>query len=111
VSVPSPTTVATAPSNTTEDSSAPDDTTPSGGSVGEDVSGPCDEAEHATDPRCTGATPGDDHFGPGSAQSGRDDDDEDDDHSGRDRDDDDEDDHSGRDGDGGDDDDGDDGDD
>ena len=28
----------------------------------EDVSGPCDEAEHANDPRCTGgATAGDDH--------------------------------------------------
>jgi hypothetical protein len=26
----------------------------------QDVSGPCDEAEHADDPRCTGAEPGDD---------------------------------------------------
>jgi len=25
---------------------------------GEDISGPCDEAEHANDPRCTGAAPG-----------------------------------------------------
>ena len=25
--------------------------------AGEDVSGPCDEAEHANDPRCTGAAP------------------------------------------------------
>jgi hypothetical protein len=25
---------------------------------GEDISGPCDEAEHANDPRCTGADPG-----------------------------------------------------
>jgi hypothetical protein len=34
---------------------------------GEDVSGPCDEAEHANDPRCTG-TPaaGDDNGGPNS---------------------------------------------
>ena len=24
---------------------------------GEDISGPCDEAEHANDPRCTGAAP------------------------------------------------------
>jgi hypothetical protein len=34
-------------------------TAPSGTTVpeaGEDVSGPCDEAEHANDPRCTGAT-------------------------------------------------------
>jgi hypothetical protein len=36
-----------------------------------DVSGPCDEAEHANDPRCTGAG-GDrvDNSGPGSANSG-----------------------------------------
>jgi hypothetical protein len=27
------------------------------GQVGEDVSGPCDEAEHANDPRCAGVTP------------------------------------------------------
>ena len=25
---------------------------------GVDISGPCDEAEHANDPRCTGAAPG-----------------------------------------------------
>jgi hypothetical protein len=25
--------------------------------VGEDISGPCDEAEHANDPQCTGTTP------------------------------------------------------
>jgi hypothetical protein len=32
---------------------------------GEDISGPCDEAEHANDPRCTGAAPqaGDDRGG------------------------------------------------
>ena len=37
---------------------------------GEDVSGPCDEAEHANDPRCTG-TPaaGDDNGGPNSGPS------------------------------------------
>jgi cobalamin biosynthesis protein CobT len=28
--------------------------------AGEDVSGPCDEAEHANDPRCTGAAGADD---------------------------------------------------
>ena len=51
--------------------------------AGEDVQGPCDEAEHATDPRCTGAatTPaagdddvaddrGDDNSGRGSSNSG-----------------------------------------
>jgi hypothetical protein len=44
--------------------------------LGEDVSGPCDEAEHANDPRCTGAAPatgGDDRVdtsGPGSSNSG-----------------------------------------
>jgi hypothetical protein len=27
------------------------------GQVGEDISGPCDEAEHANDPRCTGIAP------------------------------------------------------
>ena len=37
----------------------------------EDVRGPCDEAEHANDPRCTG-TPGTrrDNSGPGSRNSG-----------------------------------------
>ena len=29
----------------------------------EDISGPCDEAEHRNDPRCTGATVDDDHRG------------------------------------------------
>ena len=43
---------------------------------GVDISGPCDEAEHANDPRCTGAATGDraDNSGPGSVHSGRDDD-------------------------------------
>ncbi len=46
----------------------------------DDISGPCDEAEHANDPRCTGAAAdSDDNSGPGS---GDDDDDDDDDHSG-----------------------------
>src|SRR5215211_5388665 len=37
-----------------------------------DISGPCDEAEHANDPRCTGAPTGGrvDNSGPGSANSG-----------------------------------------
>ena len=61
---------------------------------GEDISGPCDEAEHANDPRCTGQAtppaddnpgqdddaarvdnsgPGSMNSGPGSVHSGRDD--------------------------------------
>jgi hypothetical protein len=62
--------------------------------AGEDVSGPCDEAEHANDPRCTGAAPapaaadddaddrGDDNSGPGSSSSGRDGGEDDGGHSG-----------------------------
>ena len=42
--LPAPAATVTAPSGTT----VPE--------AGEDVSGPCDEAEHANDPRCTGAT-------------------------------------------------------
>ena len=51
--------------------------------AGEDVRGPCDEAEHANDPRCTGAVTAppaadddvaddrvDDNSGPGSSNSG-----------------------------------------
>ena len=50
--------------------------------AGEDLSGPCDEAEHANDPRCTGAATapaagddvaddrGDDNSGSGSSNSG-----------------------------------------
>ena len=39
---------------------------------GVDISGPCDEAEHAGDPRCTGAPAGGrvDNSGPGSQNSG-----------------------------------------
>jgi hypothetical protein len=72
---------------------------------GVDISGPCDEAEHANDPRCTGqpttapqgddnpgadedrvdnSGPGSQNSGPGSVNSGRDDD-ADDDHGGEDR--------------------------
>ena len=40
-------------SSTVEDSTTTDATTTT--STGVDVSGPCDEAEHANDPRCTGA--------------------------------------------------------
>jgi len=56
----------------------------------EDISGPCDELEHATDPQCTGvngATGSDDDHDDidddHSGQSGHDDDGVDDDHSGR----------------------------
>ena len=59
---------------TTEDN--PTRTTDDDGAQGGvDISGPCDEAEHANDPRCTGAAPsrgGDnDNSGPGSSHSGR----------------------------------------
>ena len=46
---------------------------------GEDISGPCDEAEHANDPRCTGAVADDDdrgdddNSGPGSGSDDHDD--------------------------------------
>jgi hypothetical protein len=50
--------------------------------TGVDISGPCDEAEHANDPRCTVAPSGRvDNSGPGSVNSGHDDD-VDDDHGG-----------------------------
>jgi hypothetical protein len=58
-------------------------------SGGVDISGPCDEAEHANDPRCTGVGAADDagrvdNSGPGSVNSGHggDDDHFDDDSSG-----------------------------
>jgi hypothetical protein len=52
------------------------------GQVGEDISGPCDEAEHANDPRCVGGALDDDrggNSGPGRSDA----DDDDDDHGGR----------------------------
>jgi hypothetical protein len=59
---------------------APAQQAPAQGGV--DISGPCDEAEHANDPRCTGAPSGRvDNSGPGSVNSGHDDD-VDDDHGG-----------------------------
>jgi len=39
----------------------------------EDESGPCDEAEHAGDPRCAGGNDDDDNSGSGSDDSGSDD--------------------------------------
>ena len=38
--------------------------------AGEDVRGPCDEAEHANDPRCTGAASGDRRGRSGRGRSG-----------------------------------------
>jgi hypothetical protein len=68
----------------TLDSTASTGTTERTGTTetGEDVSGPCDEAEHANDPRCTGGALDDDRGGnSGSGRSGADD--GDDDHGGR----------------------------
>lgn len=65
---------------------------------GEDVRGPCDEAEHANDPRCTGVGDDrDDNSGPGNADEDRDDH-ADDDNSGPGNGDDDDDDRSGHEG-------------
>jgi hypothetical protein len=81
-SAPSNTTPGTVPSNTTGNTvpdnstagSVPANTVPDNSTVGTvpsntvnsvpgDISGPCDEAEHANDPRCTGAAPSDDGSG------------------------------------------------
>jgi hypothetical protein len=78
-----PTTVpsTTAPSSTVPPTTelAPAPTAPPTTAVapGVDISGPCDEAEHANDPRCTGGIDGrsDDNSGPG--HGGRDNDDDD----------------------------------
>ena len=44
---------------TNETTTAETQTTPTvGTTTGEDLSGPCDEAEHANDPRCAGTAPG-----------------------------------------------------
>ena len=61
VSSVTPTTPGTSP---TTPGTSP--TTPGTVGTGGDFSGPCDEAEHANDPRCTGAAPVDNR-GPGSA--------------------------------------------
>ena len=60
--VPSTATGNTVPDNTVAGTVA-SDTVPGNtvvNSVPGDISGPCDEAEHANDPRCTGAATGDD---------------------------------------------------
>ena len=59
-------TSATAPSVSSDVTGVTTDVSAPGVSTGEDISGPCDEAEHANDPRCTGATATvDDHSGSG----------------------------------------------
>ena len=49
---------------------SPSTTTSSTTSTAEDISGPCDEAEHANDPRCAGGAPDDDQ-GRGDDDNGR----------------------------------------
>jgi hypothetical protein len=83
----------TVPSNTVPDNTVPSSTVPSStvpsstvpdnsvaNSLPGDISGPCDEAEHANDPRCTGAAPSDDdsggHSGGDDDSSGHDSDDD-----------------------------------
>jgi hypothetical protein len=73
--------------STLDDSTGTIETTETTGTgtteTGEDISGPCDEAEHANDPRCVGggtATDDDDDRGRNRGSSH---DDEDDDHRGR----------------------------
>jgi hypothetical protein len=72
------------PSNSLSTSTGTDTTPTVGTTTGEDVSGPCDEAEHASDPRCigvAGAPRDDDRRGPNRGP-GRGDDDRRDDNSG-----------------------------
>ncbi len=94
VTVPSSTTPATVPSNTVPANTVPANTAPANtvpdnttvgtapsntvNSVPGDISGPCDEAEHANDPRCTGAAPSDDNSGRGDDDGDGDDGDGDD---------------------------------
>ena len=63
------------PSGTTTDGTTitSETTTTTTTTTGDDISGPCDEAEHANDPRCSGSGPAGgriDNSGPGSANSG-----------------------------------------
>ena len=78
---------------TTTNDDATTAATTAGREAGEDVSGPCDEAEHANDPRCTGAATStddrgrddgatDDRSGSDSGRGGGDDDSGGDDRSG-----------------------------
>jgi hypothetical protein len=79
--------------STTTNDDATTAATTTGREAGEDVSGPCDEAEHANDPRCTGAATStddrgrddgatDDRSGSDSGRGGGDDDSGGDDRSG-----------------------------
>jgi hypothetical protein len=68
----------TAGTTTAETTTGLTTTTPAPAATGEDISGPCDELEHANDPRCTGGAVDDDRSG-----TGGDGDDHDDDRSGR----------------------------
>ena len=55
---PDPARTVSLPAATTGGGTTTDDTTTGGATTtdeSEDLSGPCDEAEHANDPRCTGA--------------------------------------------------------
>ena len=73
-----------APSTSTLETTT-DETTTTQTTTGIDVSGPCDEAEHANDPRCTGVEDDrdDDNSGPGRGDDDHGDDDRgDDDNSG-----------------------------
>jgi hypothetical protein len=63
-STPSTSTTSTTSSTTT--TSTESTTTGSTTTESEDVSGNCDEAEHAEDPECTGGAPPDDSSGSGS---------------------------------------------
>ena len=68
---PSSATGTTETTETTETTTTDDTTTAPGDDAAEDISGPCDEAELANDPRCTGAdAPADDNGAP--AQTGED---------------------------------------
>jgi hypothetical protein len=66
--VPATTTTAATTSSTTTEATTTTEPTTTTTETGEDVSGNCDEAEHADDPECTGGVeaPGDDSSGTGS---------------------------------------------
>jgi hypothetical protein len=77
-------TTTTAATTTVEDDIVAGNPSAATGTI--DISGPCDETEHANDPRCTGADGAEldeDNSGPGSGNDDNDDDDDhDDDHGG-----------------------------
>jgi hypothetical protein len=80
------TTAETTTAATTTAGTTTAETTTAGTTTAEDVSGPCDEPEHANDPRCTGAGGDDDRSGPNRGRDGRGgDDDRSGSNSGRDR--------------------------